>query len=128
MKLHQCTTDEVFLFVIMEKKILFFLLFFSSLFFGQTKVGGKVVDEKNEPIAYANVVLKGSKDGVITDLAVMRKMHIRHHPIVVTESRYPNVLHRTTVKGTKLANRISIAYLKTRRLARIFFILWWRAD
>lgn len=67
MKLHQCTTDEVFLFVIMEKKILFFLLFFSSLFFGQTKVGGKVVDEKNEPIAYANVVLKGSKDGVITD-------------------------------------------------------------
>lgn len=51
----------------MKIKILFFAIFFTNLFFGQTKVGGKVVDEKNEPIAYANVVLKGSKDGVITD-------------------------------------------------------------
>jgi hypothetical protein len=51
----------------MKKKILFFALFFTCLIFGQTKVGGKVVDEKNEPIAFANVILKGSKEGVITD-------------------------------------------------------------
>ena len=51
----------------MKKEILFFALFFTSLFFGQTKVGGRVVDEKNEPIAFANVILKGSKEGVITD-------------------------------------------------------------
>ena len=56
-----------FFVLIMEKKILFFTLFFTAIIFGQTKVGGKVVDEMNEPIAYANVVLKGSKDGVITD-------------------------------------------------------------
>jgi hypothetical protein len=51
----------------MKKKLLFFALFFINLIFGQTKVGGKVVDEKNEPIAFANVILKGSKEGVITD-------------------------------------------------------------
>lgn len=56
-----------FFVLIMEKKILFFTLLFTTIIFGQTKVGGKVVDEMNEPIAYANVVLKGSKDGVITD-------------------------------------------------------------
>jgi hypothetical protein len=51
----------------MKKELLFFALFLTSLFFGQTKVGGRVVDEKNEPIAFANVILKGSKEGVITD-------------------------------------------------------------
>lgn len=56
-----------FFVLFMEKKILFFAIFFTTIIFGQTKVGGKVVDEMNEPIAYANVVLKGSKDGVITD-------------------------------------------------------------
>jgi hypothetical protein len=56
-----------FFVLFMKKKILFFALFFTTIIFGQTKVGGKVVDEMNEPIAYANVVLKGSKDGVITD-------------------------------------------------------------
>lgn len=34
---------------------------------GQTKVGGKVTDEFNEPIAFANVIFKNSKEGVITD-------------------------------------------------------------
>ena len=56
-----------FFVLFMKKKILFFAIFFTTIIFGQTKVGGKVVDEMNEPIAYANVVLKGSKDGVITD-------------------------------------------------------------
>ena len=56
-----------FFVLFMKKKILFFTLFFTTIIFGQTKVGGKVVDEMNEPIAFANVVLKGSRDGVITD-------------------------------------------------------------
>jgi hypothetical protein len=35
--------------------------------FSQTKVGGKVVDEFDEPVAFANVIFKNSKEGVITD-------------------------------------------------------------
>lgn len=47
-------------------------LFYSLLFFGfsllaQTKVGGIVVDEQNEPIPFANVVFKGSTIGTITN-------------------------------------------------------------
>ena len=34
---------------------------------GQTKVGGKVVDEFGDPVAFANVLFKNSKEGVITD-------------------------------------------------------------
>lgn len=50
----------------MIKKIIFFLLI-SITAFSQTKVGGKVVDDFGEPIAFANVLFKNSKTGVITD-------------------------------------------------------------
>ncbi|UGS20775.1 DUF5686 and carboxypeptidase-like regulatory domain-containing protein [Flavobacterium cyclinae] len=51
----------------MKTKIVLFLLFLSSIVVAQTKVGGKVVDEFGEPIAFANVIFKNSKEGVITD-------------------------------------------------------------
>lgn len=49
------------------KNTFFFLLLFTTSLFAQTKVGGKVVDEFNEPIAFANVFFKNSIEGVITD-------------------------------------------------------------
>lgn len=45
--------------------ILFFL--FSASIIAQTKVSGIVVDEKNEPIPFANVYFKNSTEGVITN-------------------------------------------------------------
>lgn len=46
--------------------IIFFLL--GSLFLhAQTKVGGYVYDDANDPVAYANVIFKGTSVGVITD-------------------------------------------------------------
>ena len=42
------------------------MLFTTSLF-AQTKVSGVVVDEKNEPIPFANVYFKNSSEGVITN-------------------------------------------------------------
>jgi len=51
----------------MKYKIVFLLLFISSAIFAQTKVGGKVIDEFNQPVAFANVIFKNSKEGVITD-------------------------------------------------------------
>ncbi len=44
---------------------MFFL--FSISLLGQTKVGGKVYDEFGDPLAFANVIFKNSKEGVITD-------------------------------------------------------------
>jgi len=51
----------------MKFKFLLILLFITSAILGQTKVGGKVLDEFNDPIAFANVIFKNSKEGVITD-------------------------------------------------------------
>lgn len=51
----------------MKTNILIFFLFLSATIIGQTKVGGKVVDDFGDPIAFANVVFKNSKEGVITD-------------------------------------------------------------
>ena len=39
-----------------------------SLFsYGQTKVSGTVIDKKNQPIPFANIVFKGSNEGVVCD-------------------------------------------------------------
>ncbi|HRZ30941.1 MAG TPA: DUF5686 family protein [Flavobacterium sp.] len=46
--------------------LLLFMLFSASLF-AQTKVSGVVVDEKNDPIPFANVYFKNSSEGVITN-------------------------------------------------------------
>ncbi len=51
----------------MKTKIIVFFLFLNAVLFGQTKVGGKVTDEFGEPIAFANLIFKNSKEGVITD-------------------------------------------------------------
>lgn len=47
--------------------ILFFLFSFSQFGFSQTKVSGVVVDKKNQPISYANIVFKGSNEGTVSD-------------------------------------------------------------
>ncbi|WP_033961212.1 DUF5686 and carboxypeptidase-like regulatory domain-containing protein [Psychroserpens jangbogonensis] len=52
----------------MNFKLLLFFFFFGILFgFSQTKVSGLVFDENNEPVAFANVIFKGSTEGTITN-------------------------------------------------------------
>lgn len=51
----------------MKHKFLFLLLLITTSIFAQTKVGGKVIDELNQPVSFANVIFKNSKEGVITD-------------------------------------------------------------
>ncbi|MCW4468738.1 DUF5686 and carboxypeptidase regulatory-like domain-containing protein [Flavobacterium sp. MFBS3-15] len=54
----------------MKRKILFLLgafLLISTSIFAQTKVGGVVVDDNNEPLPFANVSFKGTSKGTITD-------------------------------------------------------------
>lgn len=49
------------------KKTILLLFIYSTALFSQTKVGGKVIDEFDDPISFANVIFKNSKEGVITD-------------------------------------------------------------
>ncbi|MEN9908021.1 MAG: hypothetical protein RLZZ540_1170 [Bacteroidota bacterium] len=54
----------------MDKKYLLTLFFILSVFstlFAQTKVSGTVVDKSNQPVPFANIVLKGSNTGVMSN-------------------------------------------------------------
>jgi len=55
-------------FLPMNFKLLLFFFFFGILVgFSQTKVSGYVIDENDEPVAFANVLFKGSTEGTITN-------------------------------------------------------------
>ena len=43
------------------------LLWMISFSFAQTKVSGIVLDEKNKPVAYANVAFLGTSEGIVTN-------------------------------------------------------------
>ena len=52
----------------MKFNLLITLLFIGcSSVFAQTKVSGHVIDEGNEPVAYANIIFKNSSEGTITN-------------------------------------------------------------
>jgi hypothetical protein len=52
----------------MKYKLVFLILFFCGFkAWAQTKVGGHVFDANNDPVAFANVIFKGSSEGTITD-------------------------------------------------------------
>ncbi len=55
-------------FLPMNFKLLLLFFFFGILFgFSQTKVSGYVFDENDQPVAFANVLFKGSTEGTITN-------------------------------------------------------------
>jgi uncharacterized protein DUF5686/carboxypeptidase-like protein len=52
----------------MKKLLLFLSVFISCVnMLAQTKVGGVVYDEANQPMSYANVYFKGSTEGIVSD-------------------------------------------------------------
>ena len=51
----------------MKKLVLFLFLIGTSIAVAQTSVSGKVVDAQGEPLPGANIVEKGTEQGVITD-------------------------------------------------------------
>ncbi len=54
--------------ILMKKKLLVLLFFFGISFaYAQTKVSGYVYDEFNEPVAFANILFKGSTEGTISN-------------------------------------------------------------
>lgn len=51
----------------MKTSIILLPLLLSTIAFGQSKISGTVVDEKNRPIVAANVFIEGTYDGASTD-------------------------------------------------------------
>jgi len=51
----------------MKNFLFLFFFLFSSTLMSQTKVGGKVIDESGEPVAFANIIFKNSTEGTTTD-------------------------------------------------------------
>ena len=51
----------------MRFRLLLFLLLIAAQSRAQTKVSGRVIDEYDEPVAFANVIFKDSNEGTITD-------------------------------------------------------------
>ncbi|MCG2609941.1 DUF5686 and carboxypeptidase regulatory-like domain-containing protein [Flavobacterium sp. SM15] len=51
------------------KKLFLFITILFSVFtaLAQTKVGGTIYDESNQPMGYANVYFKGSTEGIVSD-------------------------------------------------------------
>ena len=51
----------------MRKIVVVSLLLILNVVFAQTKVSGVVLDKKNQPISFANVIFKGSTEGVVSN-------------------------------------------------------------
>ena len=68
------------------------------------------------------------EDGLAADLAVVREVHVGHHPILVAQARGPGILRRAAVDGDVFADRIVVANLDPGRLARVLLVLRRRAD
>lgn len=49
------------------KLLISFLILFTSLCYGQTKVSGYIFDEFEQPVPYATILFKGSTEGTITN-------------------------------------------------------------
>ena len=55
-------------FLFMKSKLFITLLLILSFYtYAQTKVSGIVVDDKNQPVPYANIMFKGTNDGVVSN-------------------------------------------------------------
>ena len=51
----------------MKYKLLYLFFLIASITFSQTKISGHVFDENNEPVAFANIIFKGSSIGTTTN-------------------------------------------------------------
>ncbi len=51
----------------MKQCIILFFILFTSISWGQTKIGGHIIDEQGQPIPYANIIFTNSTEGTISD-------------------------------------------------------------
>ena len=65
---------------------------------------------------------------IVTNLAIMRNVHISHDPIVITNAGDALILRCTRMNSSELTNRIAITNNELGRLATVFHILGGATD
>lgn len=90
----------------LSKRIGLLLMMFCSftLVCAQISVSGKVMDEANEPVIGANVMLKGGKTGTITDMNGMFKISVPGKSSVLVISFIGYASKEVTVGNKKTLN------------------------
>ena len=90
----------------LSKRISLLLLMLCSFTFSyaQISVSGKVMDEANEPVIGANVMLKGGKTGTITDVNGMFKISVPKQSSVLVVSFIGYATKEVTVGNKKTLN------------------------
>lgn len=90
----------------LSKRISLLLLMLCSFTFSyaQISVSGKVMDEANEPVIGANVMLKGGKTGTITDVNGMFKISVPKQSSVLVVSFIGYATKEVTVGNKKPLN------------------------
>ena len=65
---------------------------------------------------------------MITNLAIVRNMHIGHDPVVITNPSNSLILRSTRMNGCELPNRISVTNDELGRLTAVFHVLRFATD
>ncbi|AYN66822.1 carboxypeptidase-like regulatory domain-containing protein [Euzebyella marina] len=84
----------------MKRLLLPLLLLFAFVATAQSKVGGSVIDENNDPVAFANILFKNSYEGTITDDngSFYLESDTTHDTLVVSFIGYEDLLIPLTQK------------------------------
>ena len=84
------------------KKIILFTLFLGLTFTGYAqRINGVVVDNHKEPFPGANVTVKGTNQGTITDFDGRFTINIKKFPVTIVISAVGYKTQKTTLKGPK---------------------------
>lgn len=67
-------------------------------------------------------------DDVVSDLAIVRDVGVRHDEIMAAHTRKSTAFHRAPIDGDKFADSVVISYLETRGFAGVSQILRSQAD
>ena len=81
---------------------------------------------QNHPVAYLHMASQlrvVSKNGVTTNLAVMRQMNVCHDPVVIAHTRHTHIAGRTNIESAKLTNGVAVANHQLAGFTGVFFVL-----
>ena len=63
------------------------------------------------------------QDGMTADLGIMRKMNIRHDPVVISDPGHADVLNGAGVEGAEFSYDVVIADFQASRFACVLLVL-----
>ena len=92
-------------------RVLAVLLFTSSILYGQGYSISGTVRSKNDPLPYANVILKGIKKGTLTDekgIFKIENLPSGHYTIEVSFTGYKNTIQKLNLLNKNIIINLSL--------------------